>query len=39
MEAPDFTLPIAINGTGDFNLEQHWETNGEIIVITFFSPG
>ncbi len=39
MEAPDFTLPIAINGTGDFNLEQHWAINGEIIVITFFSPG
>jgi len=39
MEAPSFTLPIAINGEGDFNLEQHWSTDAEIIVITFFSPG
>ena len=39
MTAPDFTLPIAANGTGNFNLNQHWSDSGEIVVITFFSPG
>ena len=39
MTAPDFTLPIAANGTGNFNLNQHWADAGEIVVITFFSPG
>jgi hypothetical protein len=37
--APDFTLPIAVNGMGNFNLNQHWEIAGEIVVIAFFSPG
>ena len=39
MTAPDFTLPIAANGTGNFNLNQHWSDAGEIVVIAFFSPG
>ena len=39
MIAPDFTLPIAANGTGNYNLNQHWSEAGEIVVITFFSPG
>ena len=39
MPAPDFTLPTAANGTNNFNLTQHWSNNGEIVVITFFSPG
>ena len=39
MIAPDFTLPIAANGTGNYNLNQHWSEGGEIVVITFFSPG
>ncbi len=39
MTAPDFTLPIAANGTGNFNLNQHWSSAGEIVVIAFFSPG
>ena len=37
--APDFTIPIAANGTGNFNLTQHWSSIGEIVVIAFFSPG
>ena len=32
-------LPIAVNGMGNFNLNQHWEIAGEIVVIAFFSPG
>jgi hypothetical protein len=39
MTAPEFTLPIAANGTGNFNLNQHWSSAGEIVVIAFFSPG
>jgi len=36
IEAPDFTLPIVANGTGDFTLSDHL---GKIVVIAFFAPG
>jgi len=39
MTAPDFTMPIIANGTGNFNLNYHWSNAGEIVVISFFSPG
>ena len=34
--APDFTLPIAGNGDGYFNLNEQL---GKIVVIAFFAPG
>jgi len=36
MTAPDFNLPIVANGSDYFQLSSHF---GEIVVITFFSPG
>jgi len=36
IEAPDFTLPIAVNGTGNFTLSDHL---GQIVVLVFFAPG
>ena len=36
IEAPDFTLPIAANGTGNFTLSDHL---GQIVVLAFFAPG
>jgi len=36
LDAPDFTLPITANGSGDFTLSDHL---GQIVVIAFFAPG
>jgi len=36
IEAPDFTLPIVANGSGDFTLSDH---EGKIVVMAFFAPG
>ena len=36
IEAPDFTLPIVANGTGNFTLSDHL---GQIVVLAFFAPG
>ena len=36
LDAPDFTLPIAANGSGDFTLS---DLLGQIVVIAFFAPG
>ena len=36
VEAPDFTLPIVANGSGDFTLSDYL---GKIVVIAFFAPG
>ncbi len=36
MTAPDFDLPVVVNGSGNFQLSNHL---GEIVVIAFFSPG
>ncbi len=33
--APDFTVPIAANGSGNFTLSEHL---GEVIILTFFAP-
>ena len=35
-DAPDFTLPIVANGSGDFTLGNHI---GQIVVVAFFAPG
>ena len=36
IEAPDFTLPIVANGSGNFTLSDHL---GQIVVLAFFAPG
>lgn len=36
LPAPNFTLPIAGNGSGDFILSDYL---GQIIVLAFFAPG
>ena len=36
IEAPDFTLPIVANGSGNFTLSDHL---GKIVVLAFFAPG
>ena len=36
LTAPDFTLPVAANGSGEFTLSDHL---GQIVVIAFFAPG
>jgi len=36
IEAPDFTLPVVANGSGNFSLSDH---EGKIVVIAFFAPG
>jgi len=36
IEAPDFTLPIVANGSGNFILSDHL---GKIVVLAFFAPG
>ena len=36
IEAPDFTLPIVANGSGDFTLSDN---EGKIVIIAFFAPG
>jgi len=36
VEAPDFTLPIIANGSGNFTLSDYL---GKVVVIAFFAPG
>ena len=36
LDAPDFTLPIVANSSGDFTLSDHL---GQIVVVAFFAPG
>ncbi|NOZ07892.1 MAG: hypothetical protein GXO91_03310 [FCB group bacterium] len=33
--APDFTIPVAANGSGNFTLSEHL---GEVIILAFFAP-
>ena len=35
-DAPDFTLPIVSNGSGNFTLSDHI---GQIVMVAFFAPG
>ena len=36
LPAPDFTLPVVANGSGDFVLSEY---SGQVVVIAFFAPG